>query len=63
MCGEVSGHLCAHVGYIGPGEPPEEGDMKEMTQTQNSKLEPWRSKAEHANFRLRGLPTILTLYE
>ena len=29
-------------------------------QTQNSKLEPWRSEAEHATSRSRRLPTILT---
>ena len=25
------GHFCAHVGLIGLGEPPEDGDMSEMT--------------------------------
>ena len=25
------GHLCAHIGYTGPGEPPEDGEMIEMT--------------------------------
>ena len=25
------GNLCAHIGYIGPGEPPEDGEMIEMT--------------------------------
>ena len=25
------GHLCAHIGLIGPGEPPEDGEMIEMT--------------------------------
>ena len=25
------GHLCAHKGYIEPGEPPEDGEMSEMT--------------------------------
>ena len=25
------GHLCAHIGSTGPGEPPEEGEMIEMT--------------------------------
>ena len=25
------GHLCAHIGLTGPGEPPEEGEMNEMT--------------------------------
>ena len=24
-------HFCAHKGYIGPGEPPEDGEMSEMT--------------------------------
>ena len=27
----VLGHLCAHIGYTGPGEPPEDGEMNEMT--------------------------------
>ena len=34
--------------------------MIEMTQTQDSKFEPWRSEAEHTTSRSRGLPTILT---
>ena len=25
------GHLCAHIGWTGPGEPPEDGEMIEMT--------------------------------
>ena len=25
------GHLCAHIGYTGPEEPPEDGEMIEMT--------------------------------
>ena len=25
------GHLCAHIGWTGPGEPPEGGEMIEMT--------------------------------
>ena len=25
------GRLCAHIGYTGPGEPPEDGEMIEMT--------------------------------
>ena len=24
-------HLCAHIGYTGTGEPPEDGEMNEMT--------------------------------
>ena len=31
-----------------------------VLQTQDSKFEPWRSEAEHATFRSRRLPTILT---
>ena len=31
-----------------------------VLQTQDSKLEPWRSEAEHATSRSRRLPTILT---
>ena len=27
----VLGHLCAHTGQAGPGEPPEDGEMNEMT--------------------------------
>ena len=27
----VLGHLCAHVCYTGPREPPEDGEMNEMT--------------------------------
>ena len=25
------GHFCAHIGLTGPGEPPEDGEMIEMT--------------------------------
>ena len=25
------GHLCAHIGWTGPGKPPEDGEMIEMT--------------------------------
>ena len=25
------GHFCAHTGSTGPGEPPEAGEMSEMT--------------------------------
>ena len=28
---EVLGHLCAHVGLTGREEPPEDGEMNEMT--------------------------------
>ena len=27
----VLGHFCPHTGQIGPGEPPEDGEMSEMT--------------------------------
>ena len=56
------GHLCPHIGKTGPGEPPEDGEMNEMTvlQKQDSKFEPWRSEAEHATSRSRRLPTILS---
>ena len=27
----VLGHICAHIGYTGPGEPPDDGEMNEMT--------------------------------
>ena len=29
----VLGHLCAHIGSTGPGEPPEDGEMNDMTLT------------------------------
>ena len=32
-------------------------------QTQDSKLDPWRSEAEHATYRSRELPTILHFYK
>ena len=25
------GHLCPHIGKTGPGEPPKDGEMNEMT--------------------------------
>ena len=25
------GHLCVHIGLTGPGEPPDDGEMIEMT--------------------------------
>ena len=31
-----------------------------VLQTQDSKFEPWRSEAEHATFRTRRLPTIMS---
>ena len=46
-------HLCANIGYTGPGKPPEDGEMNDDTvlQTQDSKFHPWRSDAEHATSR------------
>ena len=57
----IVGHFCTHIGLTGPGKPTEDVEMNEMTQ--DSKFEPWRSKAEHATSRSRGLPKILNLYE
>ena len=28
---DILGHFCAHTGYIGPGESPEDDEMNEMT--------------------------------
>ena len=41
-------HLCAHIGFTWPGEPPED-----------SKFEPWPSEPEYATSRLLKLITIL----
>ena len=27
----VLGYICAHIGYTGPGEPPKNGEVNEMT--------------------------------
>ena len=32
------GHLCAHTGHIGPGEPPEDGKMSEINQSIKTEL-------------------------
>ena len=32
------GHFCAHTGYIGQGEPPEDGEMSEMTLPSRHKI-------------------------
>ena len=51
---EINGilvHLCAHIGQTGPEKPPEDSEIKEMTQ--DSKFEPWRSEAEHETSRSR----------
>ena len=54
------GHFCAHTGQIGPWEPPEDGDMSEMTLPSRHRMRTWRSEAEHATSRSRRLPTILS---
>ena len=75
----VLGQICAHICLTGPGEPPEDGEIKEnriwfyfpwwdewddtALQTQDSKFEPCRSEAEHATSRSWRLPTILYLNE
>ena len=50
--------LCAHTGETGPGEPPENGDVKQMAlpgtlQTQYSKFVTWWSEVEPRTSRLR----------
>ena len=58
---EGLGRLCAHIiGYTGPGETLEDGDMNEMT------LLSWpdtgfeiRFLAEHPTSQLRRLPTMM----
>ena len=32
------GHLCAHIGSTGPGEPPEDGKMIEMTLSSRDRI-------------------------
>ena len=33
----VLDHLCAHIGYTGPGESPEDGEMNDMTLSSSGK--------------------------
>ena len=33
------GHLCAHIGLTGPGEPPEDGEMIEMTLSSRHRIQ------------------------
>ena len=54
---EVLGHRCAHVGQTGPGEPPDEGELKEMTLPSRHRIR------KHATSRSPRLPTILNLYD
>ena len=58
----VLSHLCAHIGYTGSRQPPEDGEMNEMTPpSKHRKNEPWRSEVEHTISRSRMLSTILNL--
>ena len=53
----VLSNLCAHIGEPRPGEPPEDGEINEMTlQTQDS-------EAAHATSLSQRLPTLLNIYE
>ena len=57
------GHSCAHTGKIGPRKLPEDGDEWGDTALHthaDSTFKPWRSEAELATSRSRGLPTILS---
>ena len=37
---EVLGHICAHIGLTGPGEPPEDdGEMNEMTLSSRHRMQ------------------------
>ena len=33
------GHLCAHIGSTGPGEPPEDGEMIEITLSSRHRIQ------------------------
>ena len=35
----VLGHLCAHIGLTGPGEPPEDDEMIEMTLSSRHRIQ------------------------
>ena len=41
----------------------EKDDTSLSGETHDSKLEPWRSEAEHATSRSRRIPTILNNYD
>ena len=51
--------LYIHIGYIGPGEPPEDGEMIEMTLSSRHRIRNL-TEVEHATSRSWRLPTILT---
>ena len=55
------GHLCAHKNRARRRSWGWWDDCDDtVLQTQDSKLKPWRSEAEHATSRSRRVPTILT---
>ena len=49
---QALGHLCAHRGYTGPGEPLEDGEMNEMTLSSRHRI--WNSS--HVGLRPSTLP-------
>ena len=56
------GHLCAHIGLTGRGEPPEDGEMIEMTLSSRHRIRnssPGGLRPQHATSRPWMLPTIL----
>ena len=53
----VLGHLCAHIGWTGPGEYP--GDYEMTLPSRHRIWNSWRSEDEHATSRSRRLPAIL----
>ena len=46
------GHLCAHIGQTGPGEPPEDGEMIEMTLSSRHRIQ----NSSPGGLRLSTLP-------
>ena len=55
----IVGHLCAHIGQTGPGELPEDGEMKEMTLTSRRRIR----NSSTGRPSPSTLPTILNQYE
>ena len=45
----VLGHLCAHLGWTGPGEPPEDDEMNKMTRYLSTKEAPYNIESLRAN--------------
>ena len=48
----ASGRLCAHIGWTGPGEPPEDGEMIEMTLSSRHRIR----NSSPGGLRLSTLP-------